>query len=160
MTSWAEVLGYIEPMLLLDSDAMSMACGLELRVSFMDHQLVEIALRMPQHFQRPGKALLSQACTVLFPSGNLNRPRQCFALPMAAWMPGRLRPLCLQQLEFLSATGCLDPAWYRNQWKVFESDPLHWSLGWNLLLHEEFDPCKSYDEFRRNAHGNFYCSSF
>ena len=56
-TSWAELFGYTEPMLLRDSDAMSMACGLELRVPFLDHQLVEIALRMPQRFQKPGKAI-------------------------------------------------------------------------------------------------------
>ena len=49
-TSWADLFGYTEPMLLRDSDAMSMACGLELRVPFVNHQLVEIALRMLQRF--------------------------------------------------------------------------------------------------------------
>jgi asparagine synthase (glutamine-hydrolysing) len=145
-TSWAELFGYTEPMLLRDSDVMSMACGLELRVPFMDHQIVEIALRMPQRFQRPGKRLLRQACADLFPSGYLNRPKQAFALPMAAWMRGSLRPLCLQQLEFLSSTGCLEPAWIRNLWTAFESGALHWSRPWNLVVLGEFVRRKHYYE--------------
>ena len=109
-TSWAELFGYTEPMLLRDSDAMSMACGLELRVPFLDHQLVEIALRMPQCYQKPGKVLLCQACSDLFPPGYLSRPKQGFALPMAAWMRGTMRGLCGSRLEQLKQSGWIDPA--------------------------------------------------
>jgi asparagine synthase (glutamine-hydrolysing) len=35
--SWAEIQGYMLPMLLSDSDQMSMAVGLEIRVPFLDH---------------------------------------------------------------------------------------------------------------------------
>jgi hypothetical protein len=74
-TSWAEFFCYTKPLFLRDSDAMSMASGLELRVRFLNYQLVEIALRVPQRSQRPGKALLRQACADLFPHAYLNRPK-------------------------------------------------------------------------------------
>jgi asparagine synthase (glutamine-hydrolysing) len=137
-TSWAELFGYTEPMLLRDSDAMSMACGLELRVPFMDHQLVEIALRMPQRFQRPGKKLLRQACADLFPPGYTNRPKQGFALPMAVWMRGPLLELCRSRLEGLQQSGWLDTAWISQQWQAFEAGQLNWSRAWSLVVLGEF----------------------
>ena len=137
-TSWAELFGYTEPLLLRDSDAMSMACGLELRVPFMDHQLVEIALRMPQRFQSPGKGLLRHACADLFPPGHLNRPKQGFALPMTAWMRGPLRELCRSRLEALQLSGWLDPAWINQQWQAFEAGQLNWPRAWSLVVLGEF----------------------
>jgi asparagine synthase (glutamine-hydrolysing) len=137
-TSWAELFGYAEPMLLRDSDAMSMACGLELRVPFLDHQLVEIALRMPQRFQRPGKGLLRQACADLFPPGYLDRPKQGFALPMGGWMGGALRPLCLSRLEALEQSRWLDASWIRQQWHAFEAGQLNWPRAWSLVVLGEF----------------------
>ena len=137
-TSWAELFGYTEPMLLRDSDAMSMACGLELRVPFLDHQLVEIALRMPHRFHKPGKALLRQACSDLFPPGYLNRPKQGFALPMAAWIRGPLRGLCSSRLEQLEQSGWADPDWIQQQWAAFEAGQLTWPRAWCLVVLGEF----------------------
>lgn len=137
-TSWAELFGYTEPMLLRDSDAMSMACGLELRVPFLDHQLVEIVLRMPQRFQRPGKGLLREACADLFPPGYLHRPKQGFVLPMAALMRGPLRQLCRSRLETLQQSGWLDPAWISQQWQAFEVGQLIWPRAWSLVVLGEF----------------------
>ena len=133
-TSWAELFGYTEPMLLRDSDVMSMACGLELRVPFMDHQLVEIALRMPQRFQCHGKGLLRQACDDLFPRGYLNRPKHGFALPMAVWMAGPLRELCRSRLDALQLSGWLDPTWISQQWQAFEAGQLNWPRVWSLVV--------------------------
>src|SRR5262249_46343110 len=42
--SWAELTGYMRRMLLRDADQMSMAVSLELRVPFLDHELVEYIL--------------------------------------------------------------------------------------------------------------------
>jgi asparagine synthase (glutamine-hydrolysing) len=138
-TTWAELFGYTEPMLLRDSDGMSMACGLELRVPFLDHQLVEIALRMPQRFQRPGKLLLRQACADLFPPGYLDRPKRGFALPMEAWMLGPLRPLCLSRLAALEQSGWLDASWIIQQWQAFEAGQLNWPRVWSLVVLGEFN---------------------
>jgi asparagine synthase (glutamine-hydrolysing) len=132
--SWAELFGYTEPMLLRDGDALSMASGLELRVPFLDHRLVEIALRMPQRFQGPGKGLLRAACVDLFPPGYLHRPKQGFALPMAQWMCGPLRGLCQSRLEALQASGWLEAGWVAKQWQAFEAGQLNWSRAWSLVV--------------------------
>jgi len=137
-TSWTELFGYTEPMLLRDSDAISVACGLELRVPFLDHQLVEIALRMPQRFHRAGKGLLRHACADLFPAGYPHRLKQGLALPMAAWMRGPLRSLCCSRLEPLQQSGLLDSAWISQQWQAFEAGQLPWPRAWILVVLGEF----------------------
>ncbi|MFN9546995.1 MAG: asparagine synthase (glutamine-hydrolyzing) [Cyanobacteriota bacterium] len=136
--SWAELFGYCEPMLLRDSDVFSMASSLELRVPFLDHRLVEIALRVPQRLHGPAKGLLREACRDLFPSGYLQRPKQGFTLPMRPWMLGPLRPLCLERLDRLRASGWLDPRWIGVQWRAFEADQLRWTRAWNLVVLGEF----------------------
>lgn len=136
--SWAELFGYCEPMLLRDSDVFSMASSLELRVPFLDHRLVEMALRMPQRFHAPAKGLLREACLDLFPADYLNRPKQGFSLPMGPWMLGPLRPLCLERLDTLQASGWLSPVWIRRQWQAFEAGRLRWTRAWNLVVLGEF----------------------
>ena len=130
---WAELFGTTEPMLLRDADAMGMACGLELRVPYLDHQLVEIALRMPQRYQCAGKGLLRQACGELLPPGHLKQPNLGLGLPMAAWMNGPLREMCLFHLSCLQQSGLLHPAWIRQQWQSFEANQLHWKRAWILV---------------------------
>jgi asparagine synthase (glutamine-hydrolysing) len=132
--SWAELFGYTEPMILRVSDVMSTASGLELRVPFLDHRIVEIALRIPQRYQRPGKILLRASCRDLFPPGYLDCPKQGFALPMRLWMLGPLQQLCRKRLEALQASGWLEPFWIAQQWKSFKSGQLHWSRAWSLVV--------------------------
>jgi len=50
--SWAELTGYMRRMLLRDADQMSMAVSLELRVPFLDHELVEYVLGLPAKVKR------------------------------------------------------------------------------------------------------------
>ncbi|MGH8164003.1 MAG: asparagine synthase (glutamine-hydrolyzing), partial [Rhodanobacteraceae bacterium] len=87
--SWAELTGYMRRMLLRDSDQMSMAVSLELRVPFLDHELVEYSLGLPAAEKRryPGvKGLLVEACRDLLPPAVYQRPKRGFALPMQKWM--------------------------------------------------------------------------
>ena len=101
---------------------------------YLDHQLVEIALRMPQRYQRVGKGLLRQACGELLPAGHLKQPNLGLGLPMAAWMNGPLREMCLSHLNCLQQSGWLHPAWIRQQWQAFETNQLHWKRAWNLVV--------------------------
>jgi asparagine synthase (glutamine-hydrolysing) len=136
--SWAELFGYGEPMLLRNVDALSIASGLELRLPFLDHRLVEIALRMPHRFQSPGKGLLRAACSDLLPPGHLDHPKHGFALPMARWMLGPLEGLCRSRLQALQASGWLETGWITQQWQAFEAGQLHWPRAWSLVVLGEF----------------------
>ncbi|MCT0200795.1 hypothetical protein KQ313_14065 [Synechococcus sp. CS-1325] len=132
--SWAELFGTSVPRLLRDINGYSMATGLELRVPFFDHRLVEIALRMPQRFQRPGNGLLRASCQDLFPVGYLDSPRQAFSLPMRPWMLGPLLNLCSLRLEALQSSGWLDPDWITQQWQAFYGRKLPWPRAWSLVV--------------------------
>jgi asparagine synthase (glutamine-hydrolysing) len=136
--SWAELFGYCEPMRLRDSEAMRLASGLEVRVPFLDHRIVEIALRMPQRFQQPSKGLLRSACADLFPAGYLVRPKQRSSLPMRSWMLGPLQGLCLERLKALQASGWLNADWIAGQWQSFKGGHRHWQGAWSLIVLGEY----------------------
>lgn len=81
-----EITHYMRNQLLRDSDVMSMAWGLELRVPLVDHQLLEAIASIPS-FTRlaPGKQLLIQAVPEL-PSWVLNQPKRGFSFPFQQWL--------------------------------------------------------------------------
>ncbi|HZF48716.1 MAG TPA: asparagine synthase (glutamine-hydrolyzing) [Polyangiaceae bacterium] len=89
-----ELTNYVRNTLLRDTDVMSMAHALEVRVPFLDHELVERVLRVPGRLKvRRGatKPLLAAAVPDLG-EGALRRPKMGFTLPFDAWFRGPLRP--------------------------------------------------------------------
>ena len=82
--------------LLLLTDKMSMATSLECRVPLLDHELVELAARMPEEVKiRRGrlKNAMKLAMSDLLPPDILNRKKRGFGTPMGAWLKGDLKPL-------------------------------------------------------------------
>jgi asparagine synthase (glutamine-hydrolysing) len=82
--------------LLLLTDKMTMATSLECRVPLLDHELVELAARIPAQVKVAGgelKALLKDALADLLPREILYRPKRGFGAPMGAWMKGALAEL-------------------------------------------------------------------
>lgn len=90
---YAEMLTYLPEDLLLLLDRTSMAFGLEGRVPFLDHRLVEAALAVPPEIRAPGdrqKHLLRRMAAALLPAAVAAAPKQGFAAPVAAWMTTEL----------------------------------------------------------------------
>ncbi|NEP55103.1 MAG: asparagine synthase, partial [Moorea sp. SIO3C2] len=86
--SFLELSCYMRNQLLRDSDVMSMAWGLELRVPLVDRILLETIASVPSNLRLlPGKQLLIQAVPEL-PEWVVNRPKQGFAFPFEKWMSG------------------------------------------------------------------------
>ena len=82
--------------LLRDSDFMSMAHGLELRVPFLDRTLVEACFRIPGDKKLQGdlpKSLLLASLGVELPREIVNRPKRGFTLPFERWLRGEMRPV-------------------------------------------------------------------
>jgi asparagine synthase (glutamine-hydrolysing) len=80
--------------LLLKADKMTMANGLELRVPFLDHKLVEFAASLPDRSKlhgRTGKSILRTVARNILPQEILNRPKKGFSIPLASWLRGPLR---------------------------------------------------------------------
>jgi asparagine synthase (glutamine-hydrolysing) len=93
--SRSELQGYMANTLLRDTDFMSMAHALEIRVPFVDSVLVDSMLRVPGAWKldsaRP-KPLLLEALKGLLPESIWRRPKQGFVLPFKSWMHRELRP--------------------------------------------------------------------
>jgi asparagine synthase (glutamine-hydrolysing) len=83
---------YTRNVLLRDTDAMSMAHSLEVRVPYLDHRLVEWALTLPDDLVvGRRKALLIDAVGAELPPEVRARSKHGFALPLSEWMRGPLR---------------------------------------------------------------------
>jgi asparagine synthase (glutamine-hydrolysing) len=82
--------------LLMLTDKMSMAVSLECRVPLLDHELVELAARMPEEVKIRGgrlKHAMKEAVSGLLPRDILERKKRGFGTPMGAWLKGDLAPL-------------------------------------------------------------------
>ena len=137
--SWRELTGYMRNTLLRDSDVFSMAHGLELRVPFVEREVVTAAfaasdpLKLGRGVTKP---LLVEALADVLPREVWDRPKQGFVLPFADWMRGPLASevaATLGDTERLAALG-LSPRATRGVWEAFvRCDPgVTWSRPWAL----------------------------
>ncbi len=71
-------------------DNMTMAWGLEGRVPFLDHELVELAATCPPEFKTAhgGKGVLKQAARQVIPSSVIDRPKGYFPVPALTHLEG------------------------------------------------------------------------
>ena len=77
-------------------DTMSMAHSLEVRVPFLDHELVEFIASIPSDLKLrrwEGKYILKKAVADLLPQEIINRPKQGFSCPMKNWITNELLEL-------------------------------------------------------------------
>ena len=98
---------YLPDDLLMMGDKMSMAHGLEVRVPFCDHTLVEFVASIPMRQRLRGfrlKALLKQAVQDLLPPDLFKKPKQGFMLPIGGWLKHELEPLCQEMLAPTAVT--------------------------------------------------------
>jgi len=132
--SVAEIIGYMEPMLLRDSDQMSMSVGLEIRVPLLDCRIVEYALSLPASVKRgsPAKRLLIDAFSDLLPRECWDRPKRGFVLPMQKWMNGPLHAFCRHGLS--SAAKFLNPVFVEQAYQDFKKEKIHWTRLWQISV--------------------------
>lgn len=135
--SWAELTGYMRRMLLRDADQMSMAVSLEVRVPFLDHELVEYVLGLPAAVKKryPGvKGLLVEACRDLLPASVYERPKVGFVLPMKQWMLGPLASFVSEGLDETVSRDLLPAAFVDEVKEAFQRDRLHWTRPWSIAV--------------------------
>ena len=119
--SHLELATYMRNQLLRDSDVASMAWGLELRVPFVDHVLIDKISSIPaEHRLRFGKKLLIEAVPEI-PEWVVNRPKQGFRFPFDQWFSDQWQEIPLAQS--VPSWIKLQP-WYR-KWSLMVLS--HWS---------------------------------
>src|ERR671918_260586 len=130
--------------LLRDTDGMSMAHSLEVRVPFVDVKVVDYVLSLPgewkltrDHTDLP-KKLLADAVADLLPRDFLARRKMGFTLPFEKWMQGRLRAELSSVFEDdrLLADAGLVANGVRAVWQQFLNAPraVGWTRPWSLFV--------------------------
>ena len=99
----------------LTLDAASMAYGLEARVPFLDHELVELCARIPPSLKLRGlreKHILRRALAGALPDDIRWRRKRPLIAPLDAWLRGSLPAFAAEILSptRLRATGYFEPA--------------------------------------------------
>ncbi|MFQ5876382.1 MAG: asparagine synthase (glutamine-hydrolyzing) [Acidobacteriota bacterium] len=91
--SYLELKNRLPELLLMRVDKITMASSVEARVPFLDHPIVEFALRIPTPLKlRAGrtKFLLKRAMRGILPDEIIHRPKQGFGAPISEWLRGDL----------------------------------------------------------------------
>lgn len=133
-----EIETYMQNVLLRDADQMSMAVALEVRVPFLDYQLVEYVLSIKDEFKYPHtqKKLLVDSLGDLLPSEIVNRPKMGFVLPWKEWLKHDLREFCEENIVQLSKRSFINREAILIIWNRFlNNDPkISWSRIWHLVV--------------------------
>jgi asparagine synthase (glutamine-hydrolysing) len=136
--SYLESRWYMSNTLLRDSDFMSMAHGLELRVPFLDRSLVEACFRIPGNKKLDGalpKSLLLKSLGVKLPLEIVSRPKRGFTLPFERWLRGEMRPAIEDVLLKTSwEETSLNASAVREVWNRFLAGETSWSRPWSLFV--------------------------
>jgi asparagine synthase (glutamine-hydrolysing) len=112
---YVDLKSYLCDNCLLKVDRMSMANSLEVRVPYLDKEMVELAFQVPGRLKvRKGrtKVLLKKIAERHIPRECVYRPKEGFSIPIKNWLLGQLRPLMEELLspETIRREGVFDAA--------------------------------------------------
>jgi asparagine synthase (glutamine-hydrolysing) len=136
--SYLELKTYIANTLLRDTDVMSMAHSLEVRVPLLDHVLVEDMFRMPGSMKmgKTAKPLLVGSLPKALPTPVTSGTKRGFVLPFAKWLSGSLRKeveaSLTNQPEVLA--GMIQPEGVLAIWESFLAGRTSWTRPWSLFV--------------------------
>jgi asparagine synthase (glutamine-hydrolysing) len=138
--SYLEARCYMLNTLLRDSDFMSMAHGLEVRVPLIDHRLARRVLALPGSWKLISgtpKPLLVRALGGQLPDKIVRRRKRGFTLPFEHWLRGALRPVVEESLRHIG-DGVLGTLISQRAvcgvWEDFLQGRTSWSRPWSLYV--------------------------
>ena len=142
---------YLPEDLMVKMDIASMANSLEARSPFLDHELVELAFRLPGDWKLKGlrghKWILKRAFADKLPQNIKKRPKMGFGIPIGPWFRGRLKgyfeetvlsPKALGRGYFNAAA--LRTMWDQHQARKRDHGYRLWALLMLELWHQQYAP--------------------
>lgn len=123
-------------------DNMTMAWGLEARVPFLDHELVELAATIPPEFKLNdnGKGVLKDAARLVVPSEVIDRKKGYFPVPQLKYIEGEYLDMVRDALDTQAARerGLFRPAYLETLFAdpTVHITPLRGSELWQVALLE------------------------
>jgi asparagine synthase (glutamine-hydrolysing) len=142
--SYLEARCYMLNTLLRDSDFMSMAHGLEVRVPLIDHRLAQQVMSMPGAWKLDAstpKPLLVNALHGALPDSIVRRKKRGFTLPFERWMKDALRPEIERSLNAIGdgpLRGAISPPAVERVWGDFLRGRTSWSRPWALFVLQQW----------------------
>lgn len=140
--SLAELNNYTQNVLLEDADQMSMAHSIELRVPFLDKDLVQYMLGVPDQYKYPAtpKKLLVDALSPLIPAEIVHRPKMGFTFPWELWMRNELKAFCDVRINRLVQRDLFNKEYVLSLWKGFlaGNKNVNWFKVWLLVVLEHW----------------------
>ncbi len=133
--------------LLMKVDKMSMAHGLEVRVPFLSHEVVEFAASLPPEWKLDGiktKSILRSAVAPLLPTEIVRRGKQGYSLPVKNWLRGEMGAFARNTLERSELIDrYFQPRAVRDLWEEHSArranhNHVLWSLLNAALWHQQF----------------------
>lgn len=137
---YADSMSYLPDDILCKMDRAAMAVGLETRVPFLDHRVVELAWRLPMSLkvrEGEGKRVLRQLVYRHVPKPLIDRPKAGFAMPVGQWLRGGLKTWADELLDArrLREQGFLLPDVVQQAWAEHQAGSNRWTGRlWTVLM--------------------------
>ncbi len=129
---------YTRDVLLRDTDQMSMAHALEVRVPFFDYRLVEYVLSLPDHIKYPHatKSFLVESLAPRLPAEISQRKKMGFTLPIEHWLKNELAAMTEQKLLYLADRKEFNGDAVMKKWQDFKKGDsrIIWTRIWKLVV--------------------------
>jgi asparagine synthase (glutamine-hydrolysing) len=137
--SCLEARSYMVNTLLRDTDSVSMAHSLEVRVPLLDHALVEFVSRLPADVKLKrgvNKALLVETLKGLLPEEVVKQRKRTFTFPWERWLRGSLASKVGAGINDMAPAlaAHLNSEAVRAVWLAFEASKTNWSRPWSLYV--------------------------
>ncbi len=127
---------YLQDQILKDTDFMSMSCGVEVRVPFLDHKLVEYITGVKPSLKlssNTNKFLLTEIVKDL-PLEIIHRSKMGFVFPFEKWIKKEWGNLKLNSIRDIVS----DKIFFNDLSTNFSNGKVHWSRVWGLFVLEKF----------------------
>jgi asparagine synthase (glutamine-hydrolysing) len=138
----ADFTTYFQNDILVNVDRATMAVGLEGRIPFTDHRVIEFAWSLPHDWKLRGsvnKWLLRKVLYRYVPQALVDRTKMGFGVPLGDWLRGPLRGWALDLLspERLKREGYLRSEPIQRAWREHDTGLVDWSFAlWTVLMFE------------------------